>query len=56
MPFGSQDFSFQSCDVAKVVIIHKMVLPNLAKRKYEMKKKSNILVYFLQLAGTWDRI
>jgi hypothetical protein len=55
MPFGSQDFSFQSCDVAKVAIIHKMILPDLAKRKYE-NKKINILVYFWQLAGTLDRI
>jgi hypothetical protein len=44
MPFGSQDFSFQSCDVAEVVIIHKMILPDLAIRKYESKKKSNILI------------
>jgi hypothetical protein len=46
MPFGSQDFSFQSSNVAEVVIIHKMILPDLAIRKYESFKKSKVLVYF----------
>jgi hypothetical protein len=34
------------------VIIHKMILPDLAIRKYESFKKSKVLVYFWWLAGT----
>jgi len=41
-------FSFQFCDVAKVVVIliHKLFKPNLVTNKNMKWKSSNILMYF----------
>ncbi len=40
-------FLFQFCDVAKVVIIHKTIKPNLAIRKYESKNVAPIYIFWL---------
>jgi hypothetical protein len=37
----------QFCDVAKVAIIHKRILSDLALRKYGSQKDSSIILYFL---------
>ncbi len=44
-------FSFQFCDVAKVVVIliHELFKPNLVNNKNMKGKSSNILMYFLDI-------